>query len=101
VNAAEMLAQLAVDKSRANRLLEPFMWHTAIISATEWETFSALRDNEAAQPEFRLHAQKMRAVMDASEPQPLDYGWWHLPLGKDQELAALWPPPTRGGAHTA
>jgi len=98
VNAAEMLAQLNVDKSRANRLLEPFMWHTAIISATEWENFYALRDNEGAQPEFRLLAQKMRAAMDASEPQPLDYGWWHLPLVKDHELASLCDARKRGGA---
>ena len=99
VNAAEMLAQLNVDKSRANRLLEPFMWHTAIISATEWENFFALRDNAAAQPEFRLLAQKMRAVMDASEPQPLDYGWWHLPLVNDAELATLCDARKRGGTE--
>jgi hypothetical protein len=32
-----------VTKQFCNRLLEPFMWHTAIITATEWENFFALR----------------------------------------------------------
>ncbi len=33
----------AVTKQLCNRLLEPFMYHTAIISATEFENFFALR----------------------------------------------------------
>jgi len=32
-----------VTKQICNRYLEPFMWHTAIITATEWENFFALR----------------------------------------------------------
>lgn len=30
-------------KQLCNRLLEPFMWHTVLITATEWENFFALR----------------------------------------------------------
>jgi thymidylate synthase ThyX len=32
-----------VTKQLCNRLLEPFMYHTVIVSATEWENFFALR----------------------------------------------------------
>lgn len=32
-----------VTKQLCNRLLEPFMWHTVLITATEWENFFALR----------------------------------------------------------
>lgn len=71
---------LEVDKSRANRLLEPFMWHTAIVSATEWENFFALRCHPAAQPEFRKVAEMMQEAMWLSQPDKLDYGDWHLPL---------------------
>jgi thymidylate synthase ThyX len=78
--AAERLVELNVDKSRANRLLEPFMWHTAIISATDWENFFALRDHEAAQPEFRITAQAMKKAMAESDPLRLEDGEWHLPL---------------------
>lgn len=33
----------AVTKQLCNRLLEPFMWHTVIITATEYSNFFALR----------------------------------------------------------
>ena len=32
-----------VTKQLCNRLLEPFMWHTVLITATEWENFFELR----------------------------------------------------------
>lgn len=34
---------LGVTKQVVNRYLEPFMWHTVIVTATEWENFFALR----------------------------------------------------------
>ena len=82
---AELLAVIGLDKSRANRLLEPFMWHTAIVSATEWDNFFALRNHEAARPEFRLLAEMMQDAFDASTPVMLDEGEWHLPLALDYE----------------
>ena len=89
VLAARVLVDLDVDKSRANRLLEPFMWHTAIISATEWDNFFALRDHEAAQPEFRITAQAMKEAMAGSLPVELEPGQWHLPMITDGELKQL------------
>ena len=32
-----------VTKQLCNRLLEPFMWHTALVTATEWDNFFELR----------------------------------------------------------
>jgi thymidylate synthase ThyX len=89
VRHATVLNEVGIDKSRANRLLEPFMWHTAIITATEWSNFYALRDNTGAQPEFQIIAQMMREAMWENEPTPLDYGEWHLPGISDDELAML------------
>ena len=46
-------------KQLCNRLLEPFMWHTVIVTATEWENFFALRcpqylfTNETTSKTFR------------------------------------------------
>jgi thymidylate synthase ThyX len=71
---------LNVHKQVANRLLEPFMWHTVIVTATEWENFWNLRCHADAQPEIRLVAEQMRAAVQASEPAELDHGEWHLPL---------------------
>jgi hypothetical protein len=85
VEAAEWFAWADTDKSRANRLLEPFMWHTAIISATEWDNFFALRDHPAAQPEFQIVARLMREELRLCIPVPVDYGEWHLPLVHEDE----------------
>lgn len=85
VDAAVVLNEIGVDKSRVNRLLEPFLWHTAIISATEWDNFFGLRDHPAAQPEFQLLAGMMRSAMVYSVPSRLNDGEWHLPLVTREE----------------
>lgn len=87
VKAARSL--LHIDKSRANRLLEPFAWQTIIVSATDWANFFALRDHDAAQPEFRRAAVGMRRAMEASTPQELGFGQWHLPLVFDRDREKL------------
>lgn len=87
VNAAERLMKIGIDKSRANRVLEPYLWHTAIFTATEWSNFFALRcppgdepdSNFPAQVEFQWAAIFMRDAMAQSTPVKLDYGEWHLP----------------------
>lgn len=89
VENAKALNTLGVDKSRINRLLEPFMWHTAIITATEWSNFFALRDNPAAQGEFKELAHMMRELMDVTIPIELEPGQWHLPLVTIDELGGL------------
>lgn len=71
---------LNVHKQIANRLLEPFMWHTVIVTATEWENFWLLRDHPDAQPEIRRIAALMREQWEASEPAQVGWGEWHLPL---------------------
>lgn len=43
INRAKEFAATGVTKQLVNRQLEPFMWHTVIITATEWENFFALR----------------------------------------------------------
>jgi hypothetical protein len=77
---------LHVDKSRVNRLLEPFMWHTVICTGTEWDNFFALRAHKDAQPEFRIVAEMMKAFHDTGEPVERWKGEWHLPLVEDDEI---------------
>lgn len=79
VEHARRLGDLGVHKSVANRLLEPFLWQTAIVTATDWANFWALRLNPLAQPEFHALANAMKAAYDASTPRPLAFGAWHLP----------------------
>lgn len=77
--AAERLALLGVHKQHANRVLEPFCWHTVVVTATEWANFFALRCHPAAQPEMQITAGLMRDAMKASTPRELQPGEWHLP----------------------
>lgn len=68
-----------VHKQTANRLLEPFMWVTGIISSTEWGNFFSLRCHPAAQPEMQVLADLILAVWRDSRPVKLMPGQWHLP----------------------
>ncbi len=43
VKHSRMLMHGLATKQLSNRLLEPFLWHTALFSATEWENFFKLR----------------------------------------------------------
>ena len=76
---AESLAYIEVHKQQANRLLEPFAWHTALVTSTYWDNFFALRDHPAAAPEIQTIARMMKEAMVASTPKELRVGEWHLP----------------------
>ena len=85
VTAVEKLAELGVHKQVSNRVLEPFMWHTVIITSTEWDGFWEQRCSPLAQPEIRVAAEAMRAAFDASTPQPIAVGDWHTPYLRDED----------------
>ncbi len=74
-----LLSKVGLHKQVANRLLEPWMWQTAIFSATEWENFFKLRNHKDAQPEFQVLAGKIDLAMSKSHPELLKWGEWHLP----------------------
>src|ERR1700749_1248679 len=68
-------------KQVCNRLLEPFMWHTCICTATEWENFFALRANPEAEIHIQELAHKMLEAANVSIPRKLKEGEWHIPFG--------------------
>lgn len=80
VAAVEKLLELGIHKQITNRLLEPFLWHTIICTATEWENFFNLRDHAMAQPEIRRAAILMKAAYAESTPRYVSVGHWHWPL---------------------
>ena len=85
VAQARLLQELHVHKQVVNRILEPYMWHTVIVTATEWSNFFELRCAPAAQPEIREAALQMRRAMADSTPKPVAQGQWHLPLIQEDE----------------
>lgn len=64
-----------VTKQLCNRYLEPFMWHTVIVTATEWENFFALRCpqysifNENMPMEFRSKKDLLNFVNQIEAPE--------------------------------
>lgn len=85
VTTAKALMDLGVHKQTANRVLEPYMWHSAVVTATEYENFYALRISEYAQPEIRRIAEMMKAAMDESNPTMVAPNEWHLPYVDEDE----------------
>lgn len=90
VKVVESLQRLDVHKQIANRLLEPFMWHTAIITSTDFNHFFSQRCHEDAQPEMKAAADAMQMAYFTSTPKPVDYDNWYLPFDteRDHEWAA-------------
>lgn len=91
VEYARELDELGVHKSVTNRLLEPFLWHTVLVTSTEWDNFFEQRDSKQAQPEIAEPARLMREAYEQSEPEELENHQWHLPLIfiDDDDMIAL------------
>lgn len=92
VSDAVTLSEQEVTKQLCNRLLEPFMWHTVLVTATEWENFFALRYDLAADIHMQEIARLMLEAINASTPKFLKAGEWHMPFGDqidDEEIHKL------------
>lgn len=89
VKTAENLSALGLTKQIVNRGLEAYMWHTVIITATEWENYFALRAHEAAEIHIQKLAYVMLEEMNNSTPRLLQVGEWHIPFGDKMEESQL------------
>jgi hypothetical protein len=86
----EWPTQEPLHKSIVNRLLEPWMWHTATVSAVDWAGFFAQRSwnhTKLAQPEFGSVATLVEDLYLASEPTEIGLGGWHLPYVREEEYS--------------
>jgi len=79
---SELLANIGVHKQLCNRLLEPWMWITVVITSTEWDNFFDLRCSPLAQPEIAKIAYMMRDAYKASVPVKRDR---HFPFVTEEE----------------
>jgi hypothetical protein len=68
IEVAEEMSELGSTKQIINRLLEPFMWHTVIVTATEWENFFALRC-----PQYNVNGDIFRSKKDTCRMYDLNY----------------------------
>lgn len=81
VEQALKLDQLKVTKQIVNRLLEPYLWHEVIITATDYANFFALRAHADAEIHIAALAQAMLDAYNESTPKILKAGEWHVPFG--------------------
>jgi thymidylate synthase ThyX len=81
---AKTLSSLGIHKQVVNRLLEPFLWHTVIVTATQWSNFFALRCHPDAEPHMEKIARMMQEEYRKSEPVKRE---WHIPYisGEEEE----------------
>lgn len=89
VTQALELSRIGLTKQICNRLLEPFMLHTCICTATEWENFFALRAHPDAEIHIQDLAHKMLEAANNSEPTLLKEGEWHIPFGDKIDEARI------------
>lgn len=82
ISIAKSLNKQGVTKQLCNRLLEPFMYHTVIVTATEWENFFKLRAHPDAEIHIQDLAYKMKKALEESIPKKLNAGEWHIPFGE-------------------
>lgn len=77
-------------KQVINRLLEPFMHITVLVSSTEWDNFLELRDHKDAEPHIQMLAREIRKCLeDESTVQTLEPGQWHLPFISEWEKSEV------------
>ena len=78
--------KMNLHKQVVNRLLEPWMWQTIIVSSTDWDNFFDLRlakddlDNPLADIAIFDGALQMFKAIEKSVPSILSWNEWHLPL---------------------
>lgn len=88
-----MAKELGISKQLLNRPLEPWQLVKVLVTATDWENFTALRVNENAQLEMMITARLILNCLNSSTPIEKQGGEWHVPFGDrlDQErLQHLW-----------
>lgn len=69
---------LSIHKQDANRPIEAFMWHEAVITSSYWDNFIALRtDENTAQPAIVALAKLIEKALKVSVPKSTEV---HLPF---------------------
>jgi hypothetical protein len=87
--ASLILDKLGVHKQIANRILEPHLYVTSIITATEYDNFFKLRAHPDAQPEIKAVAESMQMLYNSNAPEWLWDHEWHRPLVDKEDLSML------------
>lgn len=84
VALATELNDLGLHKQFVNRVIEPWMFITVIVSATNFMNWYGLRAHAHAQPEIGWVAKDMIRAIKLSKPIRMLSGEWHMPFCEDK-----------------
>lgn len=90
IGYAQKLADLGIHKSICNRLVEPWMWCTQVMTATEWQNFFRLRCHADAEIHFQQIAGMIRDALAVNQPKELAAGQWHMPFVRPTDVQLIW-----------
>ena len=79
------LAEMGLHKQLCNRLIEPWMPITVLVSATDWGNWFHLRDHRDAQPEIQVVATEMHYQYLESKPALVGVRDWHMPYVREED----------------
>lgn len=79
IEIAKLFNEAGYHKQIVNRLLEPFTHIKVVLTASEYDNWFWLRNHPDAQPEIHILAERMFAEYEASTPELLLAGEWHVP----------------------
>lgn len=86
VGHARNLQKLGLHKQIVNRVLEPWLYITTIVSATTFSNFFHLRDHKDAQAEIAWVGSTAHQLYDAATPIEIPENGWHLPFIYPEDL---------------
>lgn len=75
--------KVRIHKSLPNRIIEPWMWITVVMTATEWNNFFRLRCHPHAEQHFQKIAGMIKDALKESVPKVNND--WHLPYIQEDE----------------
>ena len=87
IDYAEQMDALGIHKQVVNRLTEPFAHIKVVLTSVYWENWDGLRRHGAADPTICALAEVIHEAREASVPNPIEPGEWHLPYITNDELA--------------
>lgn len=80
---------LGLHKQIVNRVIEPWMNITIIVSGTDWANFFHLRKHKDAEPNFQRLAELAWNEYHENMPVYIKPGGWHLPLIHGEDIDTI------------
>lgn len=95
IHHAKWCNDYGLTKQICNRLLEPFLWHTVLVTSTEWDNFFDLRT-----PKYTIKVDsKQTPYKSRKDLRKAVDGWWSTPSDWEKMTEADWFSMSQAGAE--